>query len=153
MSKGSGHCDLERLQDLFDGRLTGGEAAAARAHMDGCDACRAAFEDWGTLRRMLAAARGELQGQDGTGLWDPIAWQVRGARRRGVAWLRVGAVAAGLAVAATVWQLLSTAPSSQPASWDLLTLQAPEASRQWVAYHLPLPEDQFASATSQEGTQ
>jgi len=150
MNTGRDNCDLERLQELFDGRLVGGEAAAARAHMDACDACRAAFEDWGALRGMLAAARAQAMAQDGAGAREAVVWRVHRGAGHGSAWFRVGALAAGLAVAATVWQLLSTAPSAQPASWDVLTLQAPGASRQWVAYHLPLPEDQLAGGTAQE---
>lgn len=48
------HLDLKTAHDLAAGRLDAVAAAAARRHLDACDACRAAFDE---ERRLLAVLR------------------------------------------------------------------------------------------------
>ena len=110
----SGHVAPHRLADLAAGRLEGRVAARVRVHLDGCDACRAAWDKVraarGTFADLASAPPPELK-------WDRLRAQVywsvgsgsfpavdgRADRPRARwPWLVGGALAAA-AIAVAVW--------------------------------------------------
>ncbi|MBI5838340.1 MAG: zf-HC2 domain-containing protein [Candidatus Eisenbacteria bacterium] len=144
-------CDLEQLQDHFDGRLDAAASAAVMAHVQACPECDEALSAWGAMRRAVA----ELPVADTAHVlaWPGIARRVDRRHDTAAGWLRAGCVAAGLAIVLALWQLLSVPPAgrlSAAGAWDELALQSSDARQQWMLSNLPLPEDQFGGAPPKE---
>lgn len=109
MADAEEHLERERLSALLDGE----EDGEARAHLEGCDACRRELETLRRMRMALSAMDGLEPPADG---WERIAAALPGGTsgtspawsafswRSGTAWLRVAAAlllfAGGLGVGA-----------------------------------------------------
>jgi anti-sigma factor RsiW len=153
MKPSNGTCDLERLQDYFDGRLDAAAAAGVRAHAAECPECRDALAGWAAMRRLLSGARVAASPAARAGVWAQVAGRIARRRSYGETWLQVGSVAAAITITFALWQILSTPAGAPGSTWDVLTLQSATARQQWVVYHVPLPQDQLATGTVKESEQ
>jgi anti-sigma factor RsiW len=146
-------CDLERLQDCFDGRLDAAAAARVRSHAAECPSCREALAGWEAMHRLLSGAGGAGRPAARSGDWARVAGRIARRRSAGETWLQVGSVAAAITITFALWRILSTPAGALVSTWDVLTLQSATARQQWVAYHVPLPQDQLTTGILKESEQ
>ena len=78
----NGHLSAERMHDLVDGLLASVEAEEARAHLEGCVACRA---EHARLAEVVAALRAvPREARVPEGLWAGIQGRIQGRPAEGV---------------------------------------------------------------------
>jgi anti-sigma factor RsiW len=153
MKPSSEGCDLEILQDWFDGRLDPAGAARVQSHLAGCPACREAVAGWEAMRRLLSGARVAGRSAARPGGWAQVAGRIASRRPVAETWLQVGSVAAAITITFALWQILSRPAGGLVNTWDVLTLQSATARQEWVVYHVPLPQDQLTRGTVKESEQ
>ena len=142
-------CNLERLQDYFDGQLSDIEAAAVRTHVEKCAPCREALQGWGALRGLVAASVAVPAGQADALQWVRLQSALRAPRRHSFhLWDQLLPAAAALAFAALLLQLLRTPATGTGNGWDYLSFQSADARSEWAAQVAPHPAEQIDAAAS-----
>lgn len=144
-------CDLERLQDYFDGRLDSSVAASVQAHARQCAECREVLAGWQQIRDLMSAEVPSLP-QASFPRILALPGRAPAGRPRGVpsdlwGW---GSIAASLLCLFALWQMLS-GPVSSAREYEAVSLGDPQARQAWVQQQLPMPEDESAATGATEG--
>jgi anti-sigma factor RsiW len=143
-------CDLERLQDYFDGRLDSSGAASVVAHVRQCAECREVLAGWQQIRDLMSAEVPSLPQASFPRLVArarPIpAAPSRFAVSELWGW---GSIAASLLCLFALWQML-TGPVSSARDYEAVSLADPQARQAWVQQQLPMPEDELATSSASD---
>jgi anti-sigma factor RsiW len=147
-------CDLERLQDYFDGRLDSSGASSVQAHVRQCAECREVLAGWQQIRDLMSAEVPSLPQASFPRLVARPRVAPASRSRFAVSDLwGWGSIAASLLCLFALWQMLSGPISTGAREYDALSLRDPSARQEWVQQQLPMPEDEPATAgTSESGT-
>ena len=139
-------CDLERLQDYFDGRLDFSGASSVQAHARQCAECREVLAGWQQIRDLMSAEVPSLPQASFPRLaLRPGALPISRTRFAVSDLWGWGSIAASLLCLFALWQML-TGPVSSAREYEAVSLADPQARQAWVQQQLPMPEDEPATS-------